>query len=56
MSEQQRPIKIEEINQQIEKLRDQANTADVQTRKYVEQRNQLNDQVKKTHQEIDETP
>ena len=54
MSEQQRPIKIEEINQQIEKLRDQANTADVQTRKYVEQRNQLNDQVKKTHQEIDE--
>jgi uncharacterized coiled-coil DUF342 family protein len=54
MSEQQKPIKIEDINQQIEKLRDQANTADVQITKYIEQRNQLNDQVKKTRQEIDE--
>jgi uncharacterized coiled-coil DUF342 family protein len=54
MSEQQKPIKIEDINQQIEKLRDQANTADVQITKHIEQRNQLNDQVKKTRQEIDE--
>ena len=54
MSEQQKPIKIEDINQQIEKLREQANTADAQIKKYIEQRNQLNDQVKKTHQEIDE--
>ena len=54
MSEQQKPIKIEDIYQQIEKLRDQANTADVQIQKHIEQRNQLNDQVKKTHQEISE--
>jgi uncharacterized coiled-coil DUF342 family protein len=54
MSERQKPIKIEEINQQIEKLREQANTADAQITKYIEQRNQLNDQVKKTRQEIDE--
>ena len=54
MSEQQKPIKIEDINQQIEKLREQANTADVQITKHIEQRNQLNDQVKKTHQEINE--
>jgi len=54
MSEQQKPIKIEDINQQIEKLREQANTAEAQIKKHVEQRNQLNDQVKKTHQEINE--
>src|SRR5208337_3112029 len=54
MSEQQKPIKIEDINQQIEKLREQANTADTKIKKHVEQRNQLNDQVKKTRQEIDE--
>jgi uncharacterized coiled-coil DUF342 family protein len=54
MSEQQKPIKIDDIYQQIEKLRDQANTADVQIQKHIEQRNQLNDQVKKTHQEISE--
>jgi len=54
MSEQQKPIKIEDIYQQIEKLRDQVNTADVQIKKHIEQRNQLNDQVKKTHQEISE--
>ena len=54
MSEQQKPIKIEDINQQIEKLREQANTAEVQIKKHIEQRNQLNDQVKKTHQEINE--
>src|SRR5208283_2493147 len=54
MSEQQKPIKIEGINQQIEKLREQANKADAQIPKHIEQRNQLNDQVKKTRQEIDE--
>ena len=47
-------VKIEDINQQIEKLREQANTANAQITKYIEQRNQLNDQVKKTHQEINE--
>ena len=54
MSEQQKPVKIEDINQQIEKLREQANTADVQIKKYIEQRNQLNDQVKLTREEIDD--
>jgi uncharacterized coiled-coil DUF342 family protein len=53
MSEQQKPVKIEDINQQIEKLREQANTADAQITKFLEQRNQLNDQVKKTRLEID---
>jgi uncharacterized coiled-coil DUF342 family protein len=53
MSEQQKPIKIDDINQQIEKLREQANTADVQIQKFIDQRNQLNDKVKQTRQEID---
>ena len=54
MTEQQKPVKIEDINQQIEKLREQANTADAQITKYIEQRNQLNEQVKQTRQEIDQ--
>ena len=54
MSEQQKPVKIEDINQQIEKLREQTRTADVQIQKDIEQRNQLNDQVKKTREEINE--
>ena len=54
MSEQQKPVKIEDINQQIEKLREQTNTADAQIKKHIEQRNQLNEQVKKTRQEINE--
>jgi len=52
MSEQQKPIKIEDIYQQIEKLREQANKTDAQNQKRIEERNQLNDQVKKTHEEI----
>jgi uncharacterized coiled-coil DUF342 family protein len=54
MSEQQKPVKIEDINQQIEKLREQTNKAEAQIPKHIEQRNQLNDQVKKTRQEIEE--
>jgi uncharacterized coiled-coil DUF342 family protein len=54
MSEQQKPIKIEDLNQQIEKLREQTNTADAQITKFIEQRNELNDKVKQTRQEIDE--
>ncbi len=54
MSEQQKPIKIEDLHQQIEKLREQANTAYAQTTKFIEQRNQLNDQVKQIRLEIDE--
>ena len=38
----------------MKNLREQANTADAQIKKYIEQRNQLNDQVKQTRQEIDE--
>ncbi len=54
MSEQQKTIKIDDINQQIQKLREQTSTAEAQITKHIEQRNQLNEQVKKTHQEIDE--
>ena len=52
MSEQQKPeqkpVKIDDINLQIQKLREQTNTAEVQIRKHIEQRDQLNEQVKKT--------
>ena len=53
-NEQPKTIKIDDIHQQIEKLREQASTANDQIPKYVEQRNQLNELVKKTHQEINE--
>jgi len=52
MAEQQKTFKIEDINQQIEKLREQTNKAETQIQKHIEQRNQLNDQVKKTREEI----
>ncbi len=54
MSNEQKTIRIEDINQQIEKLRKQAETAAVQITKHIEQRNQLNDLVKKSHQEIND--
>ncbi len=54
MSDQQKPVRIEDINQQIEKLREQSNSTAAQITKHIEERNQLNDLVKKTHQEIDE--
>jgi len=54
MSNEQRPVRIEDINQQIGKLREQTNTANDQIRRHIEERNQLNDLVKKTHQEINE--
>ena len=53
-NEQQKTVKIEDIHQQIEKLREQANTANAQIAKHIEQRDQLNELVKKTHQEINE--
>jgi uncharacterized coiled-coil DUF342 family protein len=52
MSNEQKTVRIEDINQQIEKLRKQAETAAIQITKHIEQRNQLNDLVKKSHQEI----
>jgi uncharacterized coiled-coil DUF342 family protein len=42
----------EEINQQIRKLREEANTADVQIRNSIERRNQLNEEVKKAREEV----
>ncbi len=53
-NEQPKTVKIDDIHQQIEKLREQANTSNAQIPKYIEERNQLNDLVKKTHQEINE--
>lgn len=53
-NEQQKTVKIEDIHQQIEKLREQANTANAQIQNHIDQRNQLNELVKKTHQEISE--
>ncbi|HUK85598.1 MAG TPA: hypothetical protein VLU95_07035 [Candidatus Acidoferrum sp.] len=54
MSNEQKTVRVEDINQQIEKLRNQTNTANVQITKHIEQRNQLNELVKKTHQEIND--
>ena len=54
MTEHQKTIQIEDITQQIEKLREQANLANAQIKNYIEKRNQLNDQVRKAHQEITE--
>jgi uncharacterized coiled-coil DUF342 family protein len=54
MSNEQKTVKIEDINQQIEKLRKQTETASTQITKHIQERNQLNDLVKKTHQEINE--
>jgi uncharacterized coiled-coil DUF342 family protein len=52
MSNEQKTVRIEDINQQIEKLRKQAETSASQITKHIDQRNQLNDLVKKSHQEI----
>jgi len=54
MSNDQKTVRIVDINQQIEKLRKQTETASAQITKHIEQRNQLNDLVKKTHQEIND--
>ena len=53
-NEQPKTVKIDDVQQQIEKIREQANTANAQITNHIEQRNQLNDLVKKTHQEINE--
>jgi uncharacterized coiled-coil DUF342 family protein len=50
----QRTIQKDAINQQIQKIREQVNTANNQIQKCVEQRNQLNNLVGQTRQEIAE--
>jgi phosphoserine phosphatase len=42
----------EEIKQQLQKLREQANTSNVQINKMIETRDQLNEQVKKSREEV----
>jgi phosphoserine phosphatase len=42
----------EDIKQQLQKLREQASTANAQIKKFIENRNQLNEQVKKAREEI----
>jgi uncharacterized coiled-coil DUF342 family protein len=42
----------QEINQQIQKLREEANKANVQIKNHIERRNQLNEEVKKAREEI----
>jgi len=52
MSRQEKITQKDDIRQQIQKLRDEANTANVKISKFIETRNQLNEQVKKSREEI----
>ena len=52
MTKEQNISRKQEINQQIQKLREEANKASVQIKEYVERRNQLNEEVKKAREEI----
>jgi uncharacterized coiled-coil DUF342 family protein len=45
-------IRKQEINQQIQSLREEAKKANVQIRNYIERRNQLNEEAKKAREEI----
>lgn len=54
MTQSQKISEVESISQQIEKINEQTNLANGQTKKYVDKRNRLNEQVKKTRKEIDE--
>ncbi len=42
----------EEINQQIRKLKEEANTANIQIKNCIERRNQLNEEAKKVREEV----
>jgi uncharacterized coiled-coil DUF342 family protein len=53
VTKEQNIIQKQEINQQIQKLREEANTANVQIKNCIERRNQLNEEVKKAREEID---
>lgn len=52
MPEQQKLTEIEAINQQIAALKEQAYTANAETKTYAEKRDKLNEQNKKIRQEI----
>jgi len=52
LTKEQNISQKQEINQQIQKLREEANTANVQIKDYIERRNQLNEEVKKAREEI----
>ncbi|HMK93839.1 MAG TPA: hypothetical protein VK536_00410 [Candidatus Limnocylindrales bacterium] len=52
MTKEQNVIQKEEIYQQIQKLREEANKANVQIKNSIERRNQLNEDVKKAREEI----
>jgi len=52
MTKEQNISRKQEINQQIQKLREDANNANVQIKNCIERRNQLNEEVKKAREEI----
>ena len=52
LTKEQNVIQKEEIYQQIQKLREEANKANVQIKNSIERRNQLNEDVKKAREEI----
>jgi uncharacterized coiled-coil DUF342 family protein len=52
VTKEQNIIQKQEINQQIQKLREEANTVNVQIKNCIERRNQLNEEVKKAREEI----
>ena len=52
MVKEQNISRKQEINQEIRKLREEANTANAQIKDYIERRNQLNEEVKKAREEI----
>jgi uncharacterized coiled-coil DUF342 family protein len=52
VTKEQNFIQRQEINQQIQKLREDANTANVQIKNCIERRNQLNEEAKKAREEV----
>ena len=54
MTEKQNTSQIGNINQQIDKIKQQINEANTQIKKYIEKRNQLHEKVKKSREEINQ--
>jgi len=54
LTEQQKTSQIANINQQIEKLREQTNEANAQIKKLIEKRNQMHEQLRKSREEINQ--
>jgi uncharacterized coiled-coil DUF342 family protein len=52
LTEQQKTKEIDQTNQQIAALEEQANKAKAETRKFIEKRNELNEQFRKLNAEI----